>query len=684
MNGQISKALVVATVATAFSCFGANEWFVNDNNCGKQGLNGRSEATTASAAPVKVSERFGFDPEDSTRCLQAALDSGEPEILIDRKAWVTRPLFARSSNQKILFEEGTVVLAKKGEYKDPNDALLTVVTATNVVLRGLGKGATLKMHIRDYQSKEYCFSEWRHALSLRGAERVLVQNMTFADSGGDGIYVGLDKARRSCRKIAVVDCVCDNNHRQGISVISVDGLRILRTVMKNTAGTDPKSGIDFEPNAPDEMVCDVVMRDCLTENNAGAGYDMYFGNFNETTRPVTITLENCRSVGDHRASLPVSLRKKEHLKGLPRGGFLKVRNCRFADCDSEAVLVEDKPLGMMDISFENCTFENCPRGNTTAPSVKFQTRVLDADPSDGVSFANTVIRRTTADGWFSVNMRPWIPVPVTGVTGEVQIETPAERKTVVLDEAWRKRTFSWPEERVPMNVVPFDPSTARVVDDAPGESAALTPVRLRHGCEAWLYAAKAGRVALTVRVSRVGRSGLYGEAFRVLDAGGRLVARLDAPTEEPGERSFVAPKPGFYRLFCRTGGHALVFTSCTAPIGFMPVPKRGIDLFEGEGRIWFHHAPKTDISFLCGGGHDEFVNAKLSDPAGHVVKDWRDLGEWGFLRIGPNDPAGLWSVEEGRPRRCWEDSFLDLRGAPTVFFLTDQKYFTSDKGKSDF
>lgn len=45
MNRQISKALAVASVAMAFSCVAANEWFVDDDNYGKQGLDGRSEAT---------------------------------------------------------------------------------------------------------------------------------------------------------------------------------------------------------------------------------------------------------------------------------------------------------------------------------------------------------------------------------------------------------------------------------------------------------------------------------------------------------------------------------------------------------------------------------------------------------------------------------------------------------------
>ena len=60
----------------------------------------------ASAEPVRVSS-FGFDQDDSTRFLQAALDSDASEIVVDKmpSAWVTAPLKG-SSNKRIDFEDG--------------------------------------------------------------------------------------------------------------------------------------------------------------------------------------------------------------------------------------------------------------------------------------------------------------------------------------------------------------------------------------------------------------------------------------------------------------------------------------------------------------------------------------------------------------------------------------------------
>ena len=99
-------------------------------------------AATAAAGreEVKVSS-FGYDPEDSTRFLQAALDSGARRIVVDKQAgpWISKPLFGRS-NTEIVFEDGAEILAKKGEFMRKFDALLSFILSSNVVVRGEGKG----------------------------------------------------------------------------------------------------------------------------------------------------------------------------------------------------------------------------------------------------------------------------------------------------------------------------------------------------------------------------------------------------------------------------------------------------------------------------------------------------------------------------------------------------------------
>ncbi|MBD3291384.1 MAG: hypothetical protein GF393_00560, partial [Armatimonadia bacterium] len=216
---------------------------------------------------------WGFDETDSTQALQAAIDSGASKVIVEDmgRPWIVTPLQA-ASNQEIVFEEGVEILAKRGEFKSRNATLLTVRDVENVTLRGYG--ATFRMWQEDYDNPDlYEKAEWRHCLSIRGSKNIEVLGLTLRDSGGDGIYLG--RSGETNNGIHIKDVICDNNYRQGISVITCENLLIEDTIMRNTSGTPPQAGIDFEPNRPDEKLVNVVMRNCLTENNNSTGYTFY-------------------------------------------------------------------------------------------------------------------------------------------------------------------------------------------------------------------------------------------------------------------------------------------------------------------------------------------------------------------------------------------------------------------------
>ncbi len=53
---------------------------------------------------------WGFDPNDSTAAIQAAIDSGAAKVIIPNvgKDWITEPLFLNNDDQEIFFEPGVV------------------------------------------------------------------------------------------------------------------------------------------------------------------------------------------------------------------------------------------------------------------------------------------------------------------------------------------------------------------------------------------------------------------------------------------------------------------------------------------------------------------------------------------------------------------------------------------------
>ena len=86
---------------------------------------------------VKVSD-FGWNSEDSTEFVQAALDSGARRVVFDRKGgpWVVRPVKARSGTD-IVFEDGVELVAKRGEFHGKRDYLPYMTDLTDITLTGL-------------------------------------------------------------------------------------------------------------------------------------------------------------------------------------------------------------------------------------------------------------------------------------------------------------------------------------------------------------------------------------------------------------------------------------------------------------------------------------------------------------------------------------------------------------------
>ena len=140
-----------------------------------------------------------------------------------------------------------------------------------------GAGATLLMHKDDYHRPPYELAEWRHALSIRGCEDVTIEGITLRESGGDGIYLGVGSENATNRDITIRNVICDGNNRQGISVITAENLLIEGCVLRQTRGTAPQAGIDFEPNRPEERLVNCVLRNCRSEYNAGHAYHIYLG-----------------------------------------------------------------------------------------------------------------------------------------------------------------------------------------------------------------------------------------------------------------------------------------------------------------------------------------------------------------------------------------------------------------------
>ncbi len=319
------------------------------------------ERTTASAA------WWGFNAEDVTDTLQAAIDSKAKTLIIPYlgEAWTVRPLRLHG-DQEIIFEPGVLVMAKKGEFKGGGDSLFSAVDAENLTLRGYG--AVLRMRKKDYQNPPYKPAEWRMGVALRGCRNVTIEGLRIESSGGDGIYLDGGGARAWCEGVTVRNVTCWDNHRQGISVVSAQDLLVENCSLSGTGGTAPESGIDFEPDTPNEREANCVVRNCLFENNRGNATSVYLKPLTKESADVSILFEDCVMRMGRPGDSAEVVRSAElgGWGGMTVGtcrddgpqGLVEFRNCVSENTGREGARIYDKSSEGVKVRFDHCSWKN--------------------------------------------------------------------------------------------------------------------------------------------------------------------------------------------------------------------------------------------------------------------------------------------------------------------------------------
>ncbi len=347
---------------------------------------------------------WGFNAEDSTEAIQQAIDSGAPQVVVPfvGQPWIVRPISLRS-NLELVFEPGVLVLAKRCEFRGGGDSLLTLPGCENVAIRGYG--ATLRMWKKDYQSPPYEKAEWRMGIRISGCKNVRVEGLRIESSGGDGIYIDGGGTRRWSEDITVRDCVCDDHHRQGMSVISCENLLVDNCTLSNTSGTAPTAGIDLEPDGPDQRFVQCLIRNSRFENNQGHNILVYLKPMTRASEPVSIRFENCLSIMGTLDTPPPADGTGGGWAGMSVGairddgpeGLIEFVNCTSINAGKEGARVYDKSARSAKVRFSNCTWQGAWTANDPTDPVPHVPVSLHlrrpslATSLGGIEFDNCVV-----------------------------------------------------------------------------------------------------------------------------------------------------------------------------------------------------------------------------------------------------------------------------------------------------
>ena len=340
------------------------------------------------------------------------------------------------SNQEIVLESGAQLVALKGAFHPKGDCLLSFqgVREYHYPRREEdgGKSAHILMRKDDYQSAAYDKSEWRHGLSLSGCRDVLIQDLTIEKTGGDGVYLGASSTKGANCNVVIRRVDFNDNHRQGISVISADNLLIEDCRLRNTNGTAPQAGIDFEPNSTTDLLVNCVLRRCVAEGNGGTGYQLCPQSMSSKSKPISIFLEDCISRSNGLHAIHVCSAQKDQPRGL-------LRVTRFlSERDSLAGLaVQFNPFNGIRIEMNDSVIRDAAREDSFFMPIYVQGVGSDTRPTGNIHL-NRVTIKDDLDRPF-IRLRDPKGNGIQGITGQVTLEKNGQRQKIVIDDNWLRR-----------------------------------------------------------------------------------------------------------------------------------------------------------------------------------------------------------------------------------------------------
>jgi hypothetical protein len=139
--------------------------------------------------------------------------------------------------------------------------------------------------------------EHAHGVSVRGSSGITILGLASNDSGGDGFYIGASSTGGDLYSASVVirDCKAGNNRRQGMSIVSVNGLVLDNFWATGTNGTAPQAGIDIETNGDTDKLSNIRITNPVLSENAGGGILIRLQYSTAGADPVDIVIQGAKS-----------------------------------------------------------------------------------------------------------------------------------------------------------------------------------------------------------------------------------------------------------------------------------------------------------------------------------------------------------------------------------------------------
>jgi pectate lyase-like protein len=214
---------------------------------------------------VKDKGAHGDGKTDDTASIQAAIDAvagtggtvlvPDGVYMIDAAA---KPRLSLKDNMTLKLADGAMLKAIPNDQKKSSVLMISGVSDVTVT------GGTLEGERDEHKGKGS--GGWGMGIHIsHGAKNIVIAGVTSRKMWGDGFYVS------DATDVSFCGVTADKNRRQGLSVIDADRLVVINSVFRNTGGTRPGAGIDFEPDERDQTITGVTIENSKFIDNAGPG-----------------------------------------------------------------------------------------------------------------------------------------------------------------------------------------------------------------------------------------------------------------------------------------------------------------------------------------------------------------------------------------------------------------------------
>jgi len=169
-----------------------------------------------------------------------------------------------TSNSNIEFMENAII--KRKATSNTNYYMLNVGNVSHVLIRN----AHL---IGDKDDHTGTSGEWGYGIHVFSSQYINIENSVIEKTWGDGIYVGFSYAEASTqipKYITIDNAKILNCSRNGISICGGEDIIVSNSYIYGTTRTNPKAGIDIEPEAPTTInpyLKNVSIDNIITEAN---------------------------------------------------------------------------------------------------------------------------------------------------------------------------------------------------------------------------------------------------------------------------------------------------------------------------------------------------------------------------------------------------------------------------------